>query len=324
MAKHIRVAVSGNGGDVARGVVACLEESNLGISLVVTGSQHEIPHLMSRMADVQLPNVSDKGYLEALTGFLSSISPAYYFPCVNAEIELVARHCSQIEALTGAKVFSNGHSLVSIFLDKFETARYLSSYEISVPDTFLSEQVREHFLGHESVILKPRYGWGSRSVRRIRAEQVSECLDRIIPNSEPSVVQCDYSHFGAEFTAGVYISPKQSIKRACVLEREIRDGRTWTVRRRDSKKMEEKLIEFASSVGALYLNFQGFINSEGDFVVFEVNPRLSGSVYFQSPVLNVPTAWLLESLGQSYRIPDDPGAYSGYRKLSEHLVFGEQ
>lgn len=315
-----RVLVTGFGGDVARGVVASIKESQLPVEVITTGLRHEPAFGHHPQPDYTLPGVNSSEYLETLKSLLERTRATHLIPCTVGESHMIAEAVEASQFGGKLQVLCNSSALVDVFLDKMASMQFIQSGGIPVPETYLLSQISDRVdqLG-QSIIIKPRFGWGSRDVQRLSLLEF-KALNACAPPNQDMVVQRDFGDFGFEFTAGVYVSPRSGIGRACILRRTLQDGRSWCVRRHISLEIEDQLIDFSKSIGATYLNFQGFIAPNDEFVIFEVNPRLSGSVYFQSPVMNVPAAWLIETTGHDYTFPDDPGDYSGYRLLSDVIL----
>ena len=319
--QRINVAISGHGGDVARGVENCILRDFPNASFLRLGSKVNSQDLRDQNVAVRLPPVVDDSYVEELLEALSSHDPDCYFPTIASEMQYLTDGFVKSLNQLGVPAFINPISIASLWNDKLKQCELLNSEQVPFArTTALSDDHVTQSHG-PNLILKPRFGSGGRGVVQIPASKLTNSYREVFENY---IVQDDWSEDRSEFTLGVFVSSVTGITRTCMLMRTLQSGRSWWVRRVVNEEIESVACEVARRHNALYLNFQGFVG-RSDYCFFEVNPRLSGSIYFQSPVLNAPSHWITEQvLGQKYTQKTVIGEFTGTRVISETFDFPEK
>jgi carbamoylphosphate synthase large subunit len=244
------------------------------------------------------------------------MKPDCFFPTIAGELQTLDDEffCSLESA--GIPVFSNAASISKSHCDKFITYQIMRSQGVPFAQSSLLSEDRDFTEHSESLVLKPRFGSGGRGVFSLSKQALNACHKQVFSDY---LIQDDLSVHREEFTLGVYCPPNSSLTLSCLLLRTLKSGRTWTIRRIVNPKIESCASTVTRQSGALYLNFQGFLGAN-DFAFFEVNPRLSGSVYFQSPVVNAPAHWVTTKvLGKNLELESFVGEYSGRRIISEEI-----
>jgi carbamoylphosphate synthase large subunit len=319
--QRIKVAISGHGGDVARGVEKCILSDFPNASFLRLGSNVNPQDSRDQNVAVRLPPVADDSYVEELLEALSSHNPDCYFPTIASELPYLNDGFVKSLSHLGIPAFINPIAITAFWNDKLKLFELLSSEQVPFARTTALSDDHVTQAHGPNLILKPRFGSGGRGVVQIPGSRLTNSYREVFENY---IVQDDWSEDRSEFTLGVFVSSVTGITRSCMLMRTLQSGRSWWVRRVVNEGIESIAREVARRHSALYLNFQGFVG-RSDYCFFEVNPRLSGSVYFQSPVLNAPSHWITEQvLGQKYTQKSVIGEFTGTRVITETFDFPEK
>jgi carbamoyl-phosphate synthase large subunit len=288
----IKVLVSGVGSDVAQGVIKCLNKSDLELEIYKISSSVDDSWLYLDNLSYISPSIYDD-YISYLIKFINKHKIDIFFPCIDLEIPLIAKNKKYIESLTNAVVFVGDYHKVEICNDKYITTCFLDDFNFNFPKTILinEEKIVNDFLKNNSYpfILKKREGCGSKEIyvinKRKELEQYigdeSYILQELLP--EP------------EYTAGIYLGDDGEVKGSCILQRELKDGSTYSAERIVDDNIEKSLNSIAKALKLKYLNVQ-FRMKEGNVYPFELNGRFSGTTGIISKVFNAPEMAVRETI----------------------------
>jgi len=273
----INVLVSGVGGDVAQGVIRCLDKSDLQLQIFKISSSVDDSWLYVDDNSFICPTIYE-GYIQYLIKFINKYQIDIFFPCIDLEIPVISENKDKIEAETSCKVFVDDFYKIQICNDKYMTAKYLEDFSLPHPETDLVATVEHNKF---PVIIKSREGCGSKDIHLINSkEEIKPFL-----NNKDYIIQ-EYLE-GDEYTAGVYLGDDNKIKGVCILKRTLKDGSTYTAERILDLQLEEEIATIATHVRMKYLNIQ-FRLKNGKVCPFELNGRFSGTTGIISNVFNAP------------------------------------
>lgn len=263
----MRILVTGANGDVADGAGRVLRSAFP--DAVVEGSDlgSEWPARDVFAAVHRLPSASDPEYLDALAALVAARSVDIVVPGSEPELVRIASD----PLASGLPLLSVDAALVTTFLDKLTTARWLTEHGIATPDTTdLADAVADDL----PLVIKPRRGGGSRDVAVVRTAQRLTVEQR--ERTEPCVAQQLLPDDDAELTCVVAVFGDDV--RLLQLRRRLASGVTVSAVVDDDPAVEDLLRRLASEAGHQgSINVQLRLTPEGP-KVFEVNPRLSSTV----------------------------------------------
>ena len=289
--------ITGGGGDVSSGIVACLRETDLDINFFIGSSTLEIPEKYMGENIVELPLVEHESYMPALITSLKDLDIDFFVPAIDGEISKIAEQRDEIEKNAHVKVCVCDFETAQIFSDKFKTSVFLKNHGFPVPRTeLLNGQTLQTFEKEVKFpfIAKPRIGGGSLGV--IEVADMDQL--KTIANLPDYVIQEKLSTSTGEYTAGFYLGKDSEVKGLCVLRRILRKGSTMYAERVLNSQIEEQLEKMILSMSISHGNIQ-FTIENGLVVPFEINPRFSGSTFVQREAFNGPENYVRERvLGQ--------------------------
>jgi carbamoyl-phosphate synthase large subunit len=257
---------------------------------------------------VALPPAGDPGYLAALAAAAERAGALFVVPGTDAELARIVAGREPLARLTAAVPLVNEARVVATCSDKGETAVAVARAGLSAPRTAECASLEGALsaLGpgglRYPVVLKPRRGGGSADVWVAQdEEELRFHATRVLRAGGAAVLQEYAGDPGHEFTVGVLHGPDGRLLGSIALRREL--SSLLSVRSRVPNRTEraelgpELVISSGFTQGhvddfpevraqaeslAAALGSRGPLNVQGrlvgrDLVVFEVNPRFSGT-----------------------------------------------
>lgn len=281
----IAVLVTGAGAPPGVSILKALRQSGLRPRIVATDADPVSVGLFRADAAYVLPRIAEDeaGYLRRLAEVC--VRERVALVCFGSEIEMrrVAPHAERIERETGARLVVNAPALVETFMDKWTTFVALRERRLPVPDTVLATDgpsVRAFLERHPfPAILKPRHGSGSRNLFLVRTAAELEALAQFVP--EP-VLQEVLLPDDAEYTVGLYRSPRTGTVGQIVFRRSLASGLTYKAEVVFDEEIEATCVAFADAFDAFGpVNVQLRKTAAGP-KIFEVNLRFSSSAVMRA------------------------------------------
>jgi carbamoylphosphate synthase large subunit len=267
----LRVAITGVTGDAGRGAVRGLRRNPPGaepIWILGLGASTNAEPLVDE--HLQLPQVSQPEYPDALKAALRQHEIEVLLPCIDSEIAILSAARDRL-AESGCEVVLAPSELVEAAEDKLLTAQYLLARDLRTPVTFETATAGELAF---PVLAKPRNGHGSQGIRLLPDRAA---LQEFI--AAPPRNYCIQEYVaGAEFTVGFLYDTDGVMQDAVAMERHLEDGRTVRARVAANPDMQQFITNFGERIrGIGAVNAQLRWNDDHGPVVFEINARLSGS-----------------------------------------------
>lgn len=301
-----RVLVTGVGGrGIGLQILKSLRLSEL--KLWIVGSDVSQRAVKGTPIDsfTELPRASSSDYLPALLRTIEANQIKFVFPGSEPEIRtLTETSTSQFEALDCTLVWQDPRVATQLD-DKFSASLTMQQLKIASPKTVLAVDHDGVFGLQFPVLLKPRFGRASEGVEFARSRPELEALLLILNHRG---IQSEYicqeylPDNEGEFTAGVLHLPNGSFFGSSILRRDIRStvGRRISVEKTPNSPeitissgtsqgqfVEDSSIERVLQAAATALESRGPLNfqfrlQKGIPLIFEINPRFSGSSYLRA------------------------------------------
>ena len=291
-AKFIKALVSGVSGDVAQGIIKCLEASSFDITVYKTCINKDSSWLYKDDNSFIVPRSDSAEYIPHIIKLIIEKNIDIFIPAVDSEILKISKNKKNIELQTGAKVLVGDYDKVKICDDKFKTYCFLKENNFFYPKTIIpkTKDSIDEFLSEVNfpIICKPRSGRGSSNLFYINDFKKAYSF----LGNEEVVFQEIIS--GQEYTAGVYLGLDKEVKGNCILKRELKSGSTYKAERILSDKLEFIVSKISQKLGMNYVNIQ-FILNEGRVFPFEFNGRFSGTTGIIKKVFNGPEMYIREA-----------------------------
>ncbi len=308
MRKILVTAISGN---VANGILKILSEK---LDELYGCDIYDYPVGMDK---VKYYWKSDKAvepqYIENLVQKCSRLGITHLIPVNEEEIKVISHNIEVFHA-AGIKVMINDSFVIDVFMDKYKTVQYLNKLSgIAVPETYEYEDFQED---GKKYIVKLKQSCGSKFLEIITEKKELEkfCIDK-----KKCVIQ-EYLEDAEEYTAGVF-SDGEKIS-TIVFKRKLTHGYSSFV-----ELVQGDSIEKEAAIIARNIHLKGYINIQyrkyhDRNYIFEINPRISGTVVFRHMLGFEDVIWWLDVL-DNHGIPDFHCRYHtaiGLRELTEKFV----
>jgi carbamoyl-phosphate synthase large subunit len=336
---EIVILVTGVGaGSTGEQVVKALRLGRRPYRIVVGNVDPARTVVVKGVERVALPPAGDPEYLAALAGAANRAGARFVVPGTDAELARIASGRGALRRLTTAAPLVNDAAVVSTCSDKGETAAAVARAGLRAPRTAECASLAATLASAGPrgipypVVLKPRRGGGSADVHVAQDEEELRFLAvRALGGGGAAVLQEYVGDPAHEFTVGVVHGPDGVLLGSFALRREL--SSLLSVRSRapnrtgraelgpelvvssgftqghvdDFPEVRAQAERLASALGSRGpLNVQGRL-VDGDLVVFEVNPRFSGTEAIRAMAgWNGPEALVDAHLGA-------PNALASYR-----------
>lgn len=310
------VLVTAISGDVGHGVLKCLTGSGrrlLGCDV------NDYPVGLDRVETfVKVPYASQENeYLHCLENCIRTEKVTTLVPVNEAEIRLVGRERERFEQ-QGVRVLVHGWDLLETCLDKYALAGRLRAAGLDSPESFLPEDFQED--GRE-FLAKLRFSSGSRLLRRFKSKAELKAI--LAESDQPIVVQEYLPSEDSEYTVGVFSDGAEV--RSIAFRRKLRHGYSQFV-----ELVEDPALARVAEGCARLFGLRGSFNiqlrrEEGRDCIFEINPRLSGTVYFRHQLGFTDARWWLD-LAEGRPLPPYSPLYHraiGIREMNEKFLLRE-
>lgn len=249
-----------------------------------------------------VPNADKPEYLDAIRKICSGNAIRVVVPGSEAELFRLSKDAPKLQK-ESVLVIANDHKLIAICRDKWLLFRRFTKEGIPCPDAALPEGYSEFKKKHGfPFLLKQRTGSGSRNLCVVRdrkdyALYAKKCARERVP----FILQEYIGKSSDEYTVGVVCRKNGSVVGSITVHRlleglsiqqrvrtgqhivEISTGISQGVVE-DNKDIQQQCENYAVRLGITGpANFQGRM-IKGVFVVFELNPRFSGTTPFRVEV----------------------------------------
>ena len=301
----MRVLVSGVGSDIGLGVGRILKEWGIFNSLYGIDILDDHPaSIIFDQIDIA-PKADHSDYIYWLTNYISSNKIDIFIPTSESEILIVSNNLNRIQKI--CRVLINDPFLVKKCLDKYETLNFLSKNGIVVPENGL---VGDNNLPKiYPVITKPRRGQGSKGI--LKVDSLS-----IFKNCPKENVWQEYlKPENEEYTCSVYVCKNFSL-RVLVIKRLLVCGYTdrgTTINNHLINSYIKDVVKVFDRSGLF--NIQLRLTDQGP-KLFEINPRLSGTLVFRDKLGFQDLRWWLSEcldieLSEYKTVPEGKKIYRG-------------
>jgi carbamoyl-phosphate synthase large subunit len=300
----LNILVTGaGGGGVGEQLIKTMGLSGIESRIVATDTSSVSTATVSADAFALLPSARDDGYLEALLALAERNSIDVLLPGSEAELRVISDNRDRFEQL-GVFLPINPKSVIDLSLDKSQTATFFTEHALAFPRsatvTSTDDLERIDFL---PAVLKPSIGGGG-SANIMLAQSIDELrvFGRYLLDIYPEFVVQEYvGTEESEYTVGVLLDMDGIVVNSIAMRRIIRSGLGAKLRvaNRTGRTELGEYLAISSGISqgefvapfelnreceriALELGARAAINIQcrwvdGKAVVFEVNPRFSGT-----------------------------------------------
>jgi len=270
------ILVTGVGGDIGQSIVKCLKDCRANRMIKIVGcdidryaaSREEVDSFL----EAPSANRVDK-YIEFINSIVKKEKIDYLIPTTEQEIIVLDKQRASFDG--GCKLLINSPYIINTFFDKYATAEFLRSNGLLCPRTYRIEDYSGEL--DFPLIFKPRFGYGGKGL--IIAHDKEE-LDFLKKRRKDFVIQEMAGGIKEEYTACVF-SDGQDIH-SIGFKRSLGYGSLSKIAELSN---DAALLDLAKKI-ACAIDLRGSVNIQAQktakgYMVFEINPRFSSTVYIR-------------------------------------------
>lgn len=254
-------------------------------------------------------------YIEAIYAECIKRDITCIMPMTEGEIRLFDSHRERFHD-AGIKLMINDHHILATSFSKYKTAKMVRGLGLPSPRTWYPGEVMDGL--DFPVVIKSDTGCGSRSVK-IAYDPPS--LESSLQQTEDGIIQEYIGTEDEEYTAGVFSDGTDILSIA--FKRSLGFGGMSV---RVERVMDPRIQEICERVAG-HLQLRGAINiqmrkQDGDYYVFEINPRISSTVGFRYQLGFKDVEWwldLLDGKREKIKYVDERTPMVGIRVLGERI-----
>lgn len=313
MRKILVTAISGN---VANGILKILSDTD---AELYGCDIFDYPVGMDKVVKLfRSKKAVDSEYIQDILNHCLEYGITHLIPVNEKEISVISNNRELFEK-AGIKVVIQSKQIIDIFLDKYATYDYLKRITgINAPKTIMKEDYIED---GKNYIVKLKNDCGSKYLKVISSKDE---LDEVPLKDEEFVLQEYLEDAENEYTVGVFSDGCEI--NVISYKRKLTNGYSSFV-----EYVEDDSIIEMSNIIAKEINLRGYINIQlrkqnGKNFIFEINPRISGTVVFRHMLGFKDVLWWLDLLDGKTNIKYKQRYKKaiGVRELSEKYLVLEK
>ncbi|MDP8259071.1 MAG: ATP-grasp domain-containing protein [Candidatus Aadella gelida] len=305
------IFVTAIGGDIGQSVLRCLRgkypESDL------YGSDMD-PFAASRDEVKKFylsPSPQNSKYANFVKTVVLENNIDYFLPIAESEIIWFEKN-KRLFDNDGVKILINSSQIVDTFSDKFIAAQFFKENNIKHPRTFLAEKYNSEL--DYPYILKKRLGYGGKGLIKVDKRGSYDLSDE---KFKDCVVQEYVSDEWPEYTVAVFSDGKNTV--SISFKRQLGYGSLTKIAELiNDIELETIATDIARLVGLKgSINLQFRKTNEG-YVLLEINPRLSSTVYIRHNFGFTDVKWWIDILeGKEFSYVPKYESGVGVRRVAE-------
>ncbi|MGB4291912.1 MAG: ATP-grasp domain-containing protein [Bacteroidales bacterium] len=265
--KHIVLIGSAGTATSFAAIKALRKNFNAIIVSIDINPQHLVTASLLSDYFVKVPPIADEKFNVIIGEIINNYSVDTYIPIIDLEIFKCAKIFQEINNSNNIFLQVKDPEIAEICLDKYLTYTWLTKKGYPTPKTILIDKKTLENINNEQLIVKPKRGYGSKSVRRIYKDEAKLYL-----NDENYILQevCETP----EITVDVCYSKKyESFHFACRERIEVKSGVCTKTRIFFDKTLKDLAYSLANDLNLLSFCFQVMMQN-GSFVITDINARL--------------------------------------------------
>jgi len=305
MSEKINVLVTGvSGGSFGEQICKSLKYGKNQYRIFAANIDLNSAMVVSADEYIKLPFANDRDYINELNFIISKNNIKYLIPGSEPELITISQNRDIIDS-NNVKILINTQKIIEICTDKFKCNNFLSENGFITPKSYkiTDESEIDKIEKNYPLIIKPSSGGGG-SIFTFIAQNDDELfffIKYLLTYNKLPIVQEYIGNYNNEYTVGVLNLPNGDFIGSIIMQRDILSGISNKFKiknitnRKDlgdilvissgitqGKFVENDIINSQVKKISEKLNSKGPINIQGrlvenNFVVFEINPRFSGT-----------------------------------------------
>lgn len=281
--KKINILVTGVGGNIGQGVIKALKRSNLDSRIIGVDCNPLSAGFFASDERYIVPSVKDPGMTDELIRIIKKEKIDYVIVASDQEVEVYIDIKDRIEKETSARIIMSSKDVIRITTDKYLTAEFLRENGFPYIESVLysdkkglSDFLKKHPF---PLLIKPKIGYGSKNVFIVNNEEELHVFGKRI---QDAMIQTIAGEEDSEYTAAVVYFKDGPVFEHIIFRRELHGGTTYraeVVEDEEMTRQVRRIVECLDPFGPCNVQFRYV---DGKVVVFEVNPRFSGTTSLRS------------------------------------------
>lgn len=320
-----KVGITGTGSLIGQAIIKSIQNSQYRADYELIGFDYFTETVGSYwvkrthlLPDILSPAISEATWIAALKEKIEEEQLAIVFVGVDFELPILARYRAQLEEETGCHIIVSSEKVIAIGNDKYDTYEFLKENGLAYPVTYLPEERAGKKLEFP-LIVKPRVG--ARSIGVYKVKDAADLEDKL-PRVEAPIIQEHLGSIETEYTCGVLWLDNQ-LQASIILKRSLKGGNTLLAEYSSDfpatiKKYIEDIAIHLKPYGAC--NLQLRLKEDGTPVLFEINPRHSGTTYMRSLFGYEEVVYILKYLLEGIVLPFELKEGKALRFYEEKLL----
>lgn len=313
-----RIFITAVGGDVSCALIRCIRDSFEDAILIGCDSnEYALGKLYVDKFYVAPKYSEEEEYCQFLRERCIEENVSYFWPVAEKEI-LLANEMADFFHEMAINVLINRPDVLKIGLSKYNTFLFLKSIGVNVPETALKDEV---FALKFPVIVKQDNGCGGKELKILK--DMTDYKRSIEQFDDSYVFQEKIGDVDHEYTMGIISNGE--IVQYIVFRRKLGFGSMSVF----VETVDNEKFRFIAHKIAYGMKLNGCINVQmreenGEYYVFEINPRISSTVGFRHLLGFTDAVWWI--LMQEGKFPEEeykiPQGIVGMKSLNEIVCKG--
>lgn len=284
MSKH-NILITGTGGcGVGEGLYKALLQSKSDFSIFTCNSSTNSIFLFDNVEKSFLvPSAKDPKYIKSIINICLDNNINLLIPGSEPELEIISDNIKLFNKKS-IIVLINSNEIINTFKNKWNTFLKFKSLDILTPDSTLNVNDINFFKKHNfPLLIKPVNGNASKNVFILNnfEEMHTICKYFNLRNIE-YIIQEYIDAVNEEYTISVLTDFNGVYLGSIILKRDLLGGFSQFIKCEQYEEIENTAISIAHKVNSKGpLNIQCRVKN-GKLIVFEINPRFSGTTPFRA------------------------------------------
>ena len=321
--KKYNVLVTAISGDVANSILKCFQNADI-INELYGCDIYQYPCGLNKVKKSfqVVPCKQEVVYLQQLLDICCEYSIDVIVPSNEHEIKCISKNRG-IFLDNGIRCLIHEESVYDVFFNKMNTIRLLEQLNLPAIPTFYADEYADEL--EYPILVKDTFGSGSKSVTLVNSQKEYSVLGDL---GHHQIVQKYIGSLDREYTVPVFSSNGGKNIHIIPFKRKLSTmGYTSFIEPVDGEVFEKirKICHTVASKVNLYGSIDLQMREEnGQFYIFECNPRLSGTVHFRHMLGFSDAIWWLKYVLNSeteFIYISQKQKYVGIRELNEEIVW---
>ncbi len=275
--KQINILITAIGGDIGANIANILYEQNKRFNIFGTDINEKVFNINKVKKFYKVDACENSNYLNQILKIVKDHSIEIIIPVSEKEILWFNKNRNIFDDLN-IKLIINSENTINTFLNKLETSSALNKLLVDTPQTYLLSSFKNQI--SFPLVLKAISSVQTKDIYFLKEQNQLDYLKCSINNHNDYIIQKNIGSVDEEYTTTVYRSDQKL--EVISFQRKLSAGMTSFATISNDKMLKDHAKKIAVS-----FNLHGSINIQSrkvdnKFYIFEINPRISSTVYIRN------------------------------------------